>query len=191
MGKRHHRISRYWLSDSSWHSWQLKLEATSYYPDDLVRRLVYRLRLSRRLRRREHLMRTSRWTYLLPLLLLLTFLSQPTSAWSSHKEARMDIATEFLPPLFSIATICGQVLYSSTVSVNDKSLNRLKEKEKQHKVDPYRPQRSSLFDDPSLGAGEAAAPKNISKDIILGHLYGNHSQCTDQHVTQLKEILDK
>ena len=180
----------YWLSDS-WHSWQLKLEATSYFPDDLVRRLVYRLRLNRRLRRREHLMRASRWTYLIPLLLLLTFLIQPTSAWSSHKEARMDIATEFLPPLFSIVTICGQVLYSSAVSVNDKSLNRLKEKEKQHKADPYRPQRSSLFDDPSLGAGEAAAPKNISKDIIPGHLYGNHSHCTDQHVTQLKDILDK
>eukprot|EP00976_Prorocentrum_cordatum_P087830 1187068-Prorocentrum_minimum.AAC.2 len=103
----------------------------------------------------------------------------------------MGIAAEILPPFLSISTLCGQVLYSSAVSVNDKSLNRLKEKEKQHKADPYRPQRSSLFDDPSLGAGEAAAQKNISRDLIPGHLYGNHSQCTDQHVTQLKEILDK
>ena len=180
----------YCLADS-WRSWRLTIEAAAYFPDDLFRRLLHRLRLSRRLRNRAHLKHTLRWRFLLPLLLLLTFLSQPALAWSSFKEARIDIATEILPPLLSISTLCGQVLYSSAVSVTDRSLNRLKEKEKQHKADPYRPQRSSLFDDPSLGAGEAASPKNISRDLIPGYQYGNHSHCTDQHIDQLKEVLDR
>eukprot|EP00959_Pyramimonas_sp_CCMP1952_P251307 5252001-Pyramimonas_sp.AAC.1 len=119
-----------------------------------------------------------------PFLLLLTFFARPVSAWVSHQDARSDIAAEVIPTLLSASVLCEQLLYSSSVSVHNKSLSIDHQglKEMQHKRDPYRPSHSPLFDDPSLGAGEAAPVANLSRDRIKGYFYGHHSQCSDDDV---------